>query len=95
MPDNKFFTPKIIINKVNKVLSTSLKVGRHLIDDAWVDREVYIRWPNGDEEIIIIDYGLFPDDNNNFTYEPFFIADLHGIDINIMLSDIPKIKVPG
>jgi hypothetical protein len=89
----RFYKPEAIGESRARFLCITLKVGDIIIDDEFVNKSVYVRWPDGHEEIIKVDYALFPD-GASYIYKPCFIFNLHGVDVFIDLSNMRAIKIP-
>lgn len=89
----RFYKPKIIAESRHKMSCINLEVGDIIINDSFVDKLVYVRWPNGHEEAVKVDYACFPE-NDCFIYKPCILVDLHGITLFVDLSAMKAIKIP-
>jgi len=95
-PKGRFYKPRISL--VHWLIhqnpeTQSVKVGGiELSDHDMVDKEVLVRWPDGHEEAVAVDLGLFVDGNQ--IWKPCFLKSIHGVEIWFCFDQMRAIKVP-
>jgi hypothetical protein len=97
----RFYRPRISLIKHSDKLkclegleTQSLKVGGvELSDHDMVDVEVQVRWPDGHEEAVKVDLGLFSDEGKQL-WKPCFLKSVHGIELWFCFDQMRAVKVP-
>jgi hypothetical protein len=90
MPKGRFYKPA---TRRGSKFQTMIVGGVELSHHDMVGEEVQVRWPDGYEETVTVDLGLFVDEDKPL-WKPCFIKSIHGIELWFCFDQMRTIRIP-